>query len=219
MNRVLARLVGFAAAGLLAFPLGAAAQMTRGAISGTVRDAQGAVVPGATVTVTNVATNSTRSTVSDAQGFYRVPALEPGTYNVKTDLSGFQSVENKDLRLVAASEITLNVDMKVAGVGEAITVLGKSEAIELNKTSAVVGTTTMARQVVELPLAANRDINNLIAVGPNVVAHGRPGHVRRGRAALAQQQLHDRRLRQQRHLASRSRRRRSCRRPWPSSRC
>jgi hypothetical protein len=167
--------VSFAAAGLLAFPLSAAAQMTRGAISGTVRDAQGAVVPGATVTVTNVATNSTRSIVSDAQGFYRVPALEPGTYNVKTDLSGFKSVENKDLRLVAASEITLNVDMAVAGVGEAITVLGKNEAIELNKTSAVVGTTTMARQVVELPLSAARDINNLIAAGPNVVRTGGQG--------------------------------------------
>ena len=115
MNRVLARLLALAAAGLLAFPLSAAAQMTRGAISGSVRDAQGALVPGATITVTNVATNSTRSAVSDAEGFYRVPALEPGTYHVKTELSGFQSVENKDIRLTAASEVTLNVDLKVAG--------------------------------------------------------------------------------------------------------
>ena len=53
MNRVLARLLALAAAGLLAFPLSAAAQMTRGAISGSVRDAQGALVPGATITVTN----------------------------------------------------------------------------------------------------------------------------------------------------------------------
>ena len=93
MNRVLARLLLLALAGFLAFPPLAAAQITRGAISGTVRDASGAVVPGATVTVTNVATNISRSAVSDAQGFYRVPALEPGTYTVRTELSGFQTVE------------------------------------------------------------------------------------------------------------------------------
>ncbi len=168
MNRVLARLSLLAVAGILAFPPLAAAQMTRGAISGTVRDVSGAIVPGATVTVTNVDTNATRSVVTDAQGFYRVPALEPGTYTVRTELSGFQTVENRELRLVAAGEITLNVDMKVAGVGEAITVVGRADAVELNKTNGTVGTTTMARQVVELPLSADRNINNLIATSPNV---------------------------------------------------
>src|SRR5262245_43547058 len=122
MNRVLARLLSLAAAGLLAFPLSATAQMTRSAISGTVRDAQGA-----NVTVTNVATNSTRSAVTDHQGFYRVPALEPGTYHVKTELSGFKAVENRDVRVVAAGEVTINVDLKVAGVGEAIEVVGRAE--------------------------------------------------------------------------------------------
>jgi len=168
MNRVLARLLLLALAGIVAFPPLAAAQMTRAAISGTVRDATGAVVPGATVTATNVDTNISRTAVSDAQGFYRIPALEPGTYNVKTELSGFQSVENRDVRLVAASEATINVDMKIAGVGEAITVLGRAEAVELNKTNGTVGTTTLARQVVELPLSADRNINNLIATSPNV---------------------------------------------------
>jgi len=168
MNRVLARLLLLAVAGILAFPPLAAAQMTRGAISGTVRDASGAIVPGATVTVTHIDTNSTRSVVTDAQGFYRVPALEPGTYTVRTELSGFQTVENREVRLVTAGEVTLNVDMKVAGMGEAITVVGRADAIELNKTSPTVGTTIMARQVVELPLSADRNINNLIATGPNV---------------------------------------------------
>ena len=168
MNRVLARLMLLAVAGVLVFPPLAAAQMTRGAISGTARDASGAIVPGATVTVTNTDTNITRSVVTDAQGFYRVPALEPGTYTVRVELSGFQTVENREVRLVAAGEVTLNVDMKVAGVGEAITVVGRADAIELNKTSPTVGTTVMARQVVELPLSADRNINNLMAVGPNV---------------------------------------------------
>ena len=69
----------------LALAVPAAAQMTRGAISGTVRDATGGVVPGATVTVTSADTNQARTAVSDAQGFYRVAALEPGRYTVRTE--------------------------------------------------------------------------------------------------------------------------------------
>jgi hypothetical protein len=168
MSRVAARFLSLAWAALLLFPPLAAAQMTRGAISGTVRDASGALVPGVTVTVTNNDTNQSRSAVSDANGFYRVPALEPGTYTVRSELSGFQTVELKEVRLVAASEATINVDMKVAGVGEAITVLGQAESADLNKTNGTVGTTLLERQVVELPLSADRNINNLIATSPNV---------------------------------------------------
>ena len=168
MDRTLARLLILALVGILAFPAFSGAQITRGAVSGTVRDATGAVVPGASVTVTNMDTNISRSAVTDAQGFFRVPALEPGRYQLKAELSGFSTVEFKDIRLVSASEVTINPELKVAGVGEAITVVGRAEGIELNKTSATVGTTTMARQVVELPLSGTRDINNLIATSPNV---------------------------------------------------
>ena len=168
MDRVLARLLALALVGILAFPALSAAQITRGAISGTVRDATGAVVPGASVTVTNTATNISRSAVSDARGFFRLPALEPGVYTVKAELSGFSTVEFKDVGLETASEVTINPEMKVAGVGEAITVVGRAEGIELNKTSGTIGTTTLARAVVELPLSADRNINNLIATAPNV---------------------------------------------------
>ncbi len=168
MNRLFARLVLLALAGTLAFPAFSTAQITRGAISGTVRDATGALVPGAAVTVTNMDTNISRSVVTDALGFYRVPALEPGRYAVKVELSGFQAVEFNDIRLLTASEVTLNPELKVAGVGEAITVVGEAAGIELNKTSPTVGITTQARAVVELPLSSDRNVNNLIATAPNV---------------------------------------------------
>ncbi len=168
MNRVLARLFLLALVGILVFPALSDAQITRGAVLGTVRDATGAAVPGASVTVTNMDTNISRTAVTDAVGFFRVPALEPGRYQVKAELSGFSTVEYKDIRLVSAGEVTVNPELKVAGVGEAITVVGRAEAIELNKTSPTIGTTTMARQVVELPLSAGRDVNNLIATAPNV---------------------------------------------------
>ena len=96
------------------------------------------------------------------------PPSSPARYQVKAELSGFTAVEYKDVRLVAAGEVTINPELKVAGMGEAITVVGRAEAIELNKTSPTVGTTTMARAVVELPLSADRNVNNLIATAPNV---------------------------------------------------
>lgn len=168
MDRVFARLFLLALVGILAFPALSDAQITRGAISGTARDATGAVVPGAAITVTNMDTNISRTAVTDALGFYRVPALDPGRYAIKAELSGFQTVEYKDVRLVSASEVTINAELKVAGLGEAITVVGRAEAIELNKTSPTIGTTTSARAVVELPLSADRNVNNLIATAPNV---------------------------------------------------
>ncbi len=199
MDRVLARLLVLALVGILAFPALSAAQITRGAISGTVRDATGAVVPGASVTVTNMDTNISRSAVTDAQGFFRVPALEPGRYAVKAELSGFSTVEYKDIRLVSASEVTINPELKVAGVGEAITVVGRAEAIELNKTSAHhrhdhPGPRGRRAAALRRPQHQQPDRHR----AQRQPRH-RPGHVRRQRPALAQQQLHDRRLGQQRH--------------------
>ena len=68
----------------------AAAQFDRGQISGTVKDAQGGVVPGVTVTVTNTQTQITRTTVTDSSGFYTVPNLAPGRYDVSAELEGFK---------------------------------------------------------------------------------------------------------------------------------
>ena len=76
---------GIACAALPAF-----AQGGRAEINGTVVDAQKAVLPGATITVTNEDTGLVRESVTDATGRYVVPSLLPGTYTVKADLSGFQ---------------------------------------------------------------------------------------------------------------------------------
>jgi Carboxypeptidase regulatory-like domain/TonB dependent receptor len=145
----------------------AAAQMTRGAISGTVRDQTGGAVPGVTVTATNTDTGATRSAVTDGIGFYRLPALEPGTYQLRADLSGFTPFSTS-VKVNADTDVKLDVGLKLATVGETVTVEGAVTTIELNRTSPTVGTTSTARQVVELPLSADRNVNNLIATSPNV---------------------------------------------------
>ncbi len=112
-------------------------------------------------------TNQSKTTVSDAQGFYRVGALDPGRYSVRTELTGFSTVETPDIPVRTSSEASLNVELKVGGTTEAITVVGKGDAVELNKTNPTIGLTSTARQAVELPLSTGRNINNLILLTPN----------------------------------------------------
>jgi hypothetical protein len=159
----------------LFIPMPVSAQMTRGGINGTVRDMSGGVVPGATVTIVQVETNQSRDTVTDAQGFYSVTALEPGTYLVRTELAGFATVETKNVIVRAATEVTVNVELKIAGVGEEVTVVADAAAVELNKTSPTIAMTANTRQVEQLPIPGGRTLNNLIATSPNVSSTGGQG--------------------------------------------
>src|SRR5574341_566924 len=96
--KLFSRLAALGALLALVFLAGSAeAQLTRGSLSGTVRDATGAIVPGATVTVTNQETNISRTAVTSETGSYRIPAREPGQYTVRTELAGFAPVESKDV--------------------------------------------------------------------------------------------------------------------------
>ena len=124
----------------------------------------------ATVTVINVATNATQTVVTDAQGFYRVPALEPGRYTVTTELSGFRKVEQRDIDVRPALETPLDVRLEPAGVGESIQVTADAGTAGLNKTNPNIATSINARSVEELPLPGGRNINNLVLTVPNAMS-------------------------------------------------
>ena len=169
---------------LIVFPAQLQAQLTRGAISGTVRDQNGAVVAGANVKVTQNGTNVTRDATTGDDGFYRVGALEPGVYTVRVEKTGFVSVENKELRVNTATETTLDVDLKVGSVTESIDITAQTEAVTLNKTNGTIGTIIDSRRATELPLGAARNVNNLALLSPNVfVAPGSTGISANGQRA------------------------------------
>jgi hypothetical protein len=159
----------------MASPPPADAQITRGAISGTVKDQSGAVVPGATVTVTNIDTNASRVLVTDALGFYRAAAIEPGTYTVQSELAGFGTVETKNIVVVAASEVTIDFVLKPAALGETIQVTAEATSAQLNKTSGTISSVLNNKAVEELPLPGGRNINNLILTAPNASSTGGQG--------------------------------------------
>ena len=137
----------------------ASAQQT-GTLSGKITDASGAVLPGVTVEAKSNVLPTPRSTVSDAEGVYQLPALPPGLYTVTFTLQGFQTVSRQSQ--VALSEITA-VDAKLAvqGVTEAVTVT--AEVSYADKTSAQVSNTVSSQQISELPVGTQyRDLVNLI---------------------------------------------------------
>jgi hypothetical protein len=121
--------------------LAAQARLTGADLSGTVRDESGAVLPGATVTVTNVATNLSRTAITDSRGLYRAAALAPGTYRVSVSLSGFAPLTRDELVLALGQAPEVDFTLKVAGSREDITVVGEASLVDLDHTgvSTVVG--------------------------------------------------------------------------------
>src|SRR5512136_3151825 len=85
---------------LLALPLAAYSQTTFATVAGTVTDPQGAVIPGATVTATNVETNISATAVSNEAGSYTLAQLKEGSYRLKCEVAGFKSFVVEGVSLV-----------------------------------------------------------------------------------------------------------------------
>src|SRR4029077_14016693 len=100
-----------------------------GSIQGNITDAQGAVVPGATITVRNIATGVERTTVSDASGDYLVPSLAPGRYRVGASLTGFQN-QLRDVEVDVAQPSVVSIRLTVGAVAEDVSVVASAPVIE-----------------------------------------------------------------------------------------
>ena len=112
-------LVGLAIVAVLCQSSPASAQTTTtGRIVGTVVDPQGAAVPGVTVTATSPQLQGSRVSVTDSSGEFRFLTFPPGTYHIKAELSGFQTVERADVQVNTNSTVTLPFTMAVAGVSQ-----------------------------------------------------------------------------------------------------
>jgi hypothetical protein len=112
----------------------AGAQQFTGGVRGAVRDANG-VIPGVAVTLTNEATNISRDTVTNEVGQYNFPAVTPGTYTLKTQLTGYKSYESKGLIVGTQQFLTLDVTLEVGALEESITVTGQTPLIDTSTAS------------------------------------------------------------------------------------
>jgi hypothetical protein len=115
---------------LLGVATTASAQFDRGTISGTVKDSQGGIVPGATVTVTSTQTQQSRTTVTDGSGYYTFPNMTAGRYEIVVELSGFKKVSRANLQLDAAGTLALDFTLEAGAVTESVTVTAEASALQ-----------------------------------------------------------------------------------------
>ncbi len=155
------------------------AQSGRSTVSGIVKDPQGNVVSGATLTLTDVQKNFTRTQTTAENGTYIFAAIPPGSYRLEVEAGGFKkSVAEVNAQVDSTSEV--NVALEVGNVSETVNVVSGSEA-PLNTTDASIGNTFERRRIVDLPLNANNPVG-LLSLQPGVT---RAGYVNGGRADQA----------------------------------
>jgi hypothetical protein len=144
-----------------------AAQGTTGSISGFITDDTNAALPGATVTVRDVETDQKRVIVTDSAGRYRAQALSPGKYEVSVELQGFRPARISELQLTIGQDAVANLQLKVGGIDEQVTVTGEAALVNMRQSS--VAALVDEKQIRELPLNG-RDFSQLTLLQPGVTA-------------------------------------------------
>lgn len=152
---------------LTAFAPGAAAQtqITTGVVRGSVADATGAILPGATVEARHIDTNLARTTVSDSEGRFIFLQLPPGMYKLTFTLPGFATLVQENVDLTVGQAITLPAVMKVSGVSETVTVTTSTRVVDSTRTAAA---NTLNQLTVESTPILGRKFEDLLTLTPGV---------------------------------------------------
>jgi Carboxypeptidase regulatory-like domain len=151
---------------LCACPLAAGAQQETATITGSVRDQSGAIVPKATVTVTNTQTNISVKTEADDAGFYVIPSLRPGEYSVTAESSGFQKIIRTGVTLQVAQVARIDLTLQAGQLTETVEVVAATPLLDTQTSSR--GLVIDEKKIVELPLNG-RDYNQLALLSPGVL--------------------------------------------------
>src|SRR5213593_5036993 len=150
-------------------------------VQGTISDATGAVLPGASVNVKNSGTGSSVELVTDERGRYLAPVLQPGEYEIQVSLPGFQSVSRRGIRLAVGQNAVVDVKLDVGQVNNQIEVV--ADANPINLTSAALSGLVNDKEIRDLPLNGRSfqqlallqtGVNAALAAGNDVVGGRTP---------------------------------------------
>jgi len=158
----------------------ARAQTGRSTVQGTVKDQQGNVVSGASVTLTDPGKNFTRTQTTGDDGAYTFASVPPGDYRLDVEARGFKKVTVADVKALVDTPVDVDVQLEAGLETETVTVTGTTEA-PLNTTDATLGTAFENRRIEQLPLNA-RNVVGLLSLQAGVT---RSGYVNGGRADQA----------------------------------
>jgi Carboxypeptidase regulatory-like domain/TonB-dependent Receptor Plug Domain/TonB dependent receptor-like, beta-barrel len=158
------RILAIAALTMLVLPAAALAQVDRATLTGTVKDSGGAVLPGATVTITNLATNVAWQQQTTETGSYLFVTLIPGKYQIDFELSGFKK-NSQGATLEVGQRARIDATLEVGSFSETVKVVETTPL--LNANDATLGAVIPQEQVANLPLAI-RNWDDLLALVPGV---------------------------------------------------
>ena len=153
----------------------ALAQSSKGIVVGTITDPSGAVVDGATVRITNKATNIARETKTSSDGGFRLDAVDPGSYKIDVSAGGFKTLSRDSVTVEAAQSTTTDFALEVGAQTEVVNVNADSTVI-LQKQDGARTNTLESRQIVDLPVGALNPVNLVFTLpgvtNPGVLAGG-----------------------------------------------
>jgi hypothetical protein len=173
MNRGLFFFGMIVVAAALCHPLQSLAQIDTGGITGTVTDPSGAVVPRATITLTNNATGTTLSTQSTSTGTYSLSAIRPGSYTLRGEAPGFQAYIDNGLEVHVQNTLTVDIRLATGSVQQEVTVTAAAPLLQSE--NAAVGQTITTQTVNDLPLnGRNWDSLAQLAAGVTTAPVGNP---------------------------------------------
>jgi Carboxypeptidase regulatory-like domain len=145
-------------------PAAARAQSLYGSIVGAVRDASGAAIPGATVTIKNQQTNLERVSVSNETGLYSFTNVLPGQYDVKVSLQGFKEFVQTAVPVEVGAISRVDVSLEVGALTETVTVASAAQLLQTDNAS--VSTELKSDAITNLPLAQYRNYQSLMNLVP-----------------------------------------------------
>src|ERR1051325_9205928 len=150
----------------LAFAMGSWGQVITGAVSGIVKDASGALLPGVSIEVQNTDTGATRMIATDERRYYVAPNLSPGNYQVSAGLPGFQTEIRRGFSVNVGQTAVIDLSLKVGALAEKVEVTADAPLVET--ANAVVAGLVTERQVHDLPLN-NRSLIELAPLQAGIV--------------------------------------------------
>jgi hypothetical protein len=146
----------------------AAAQITQGRLTGLVTDAQGAILPGVTVTATSPSLIGVQTTVTQADGKFLFPALPSGTYRLVFELSGFQKLTRENVQVAIGQTISFDAQLPIASLAESVTVTGASPVVDVTTTK--VGTDLKGEALTGVPNST--DVWGALSEAPGIRLQG-----------------------------------------------
>jgi len=142
-----------------------------GSITGLVTDPQGGAVPGADVTLTDIATNTKQSSTTNDSGRYNFPVVNPGLYDISVSKSGFKVAKMAQQKVSIGLVLTVNVTLEVGSLSETVVVTSTPLGSELQTANATIGNTIDLKQLELLP-NLGRDATSLLSLQPGVTPRG-----------------------------------------------